>query len=274
MGIFMVKLRLLSIFMGLCVVSVSASAQIVFFADFEDNSSAAVPGPEVNELGAWVPDNGGQTWELADHPGTGNQGLFNANEGCGTSGNTPLPGVTNFSDGTIQLIMSTGDDDSWGIVFRKSADTAGYLVMFGTVETPAIIFARLDDGCGGLQCADQSGCENGGAELLQIEHGLGVIAMDNTQLLVGRVEAIGSSIKVWYVDVTSVSDVNGDLGAPTLEITDTTHASGSVGVWHESQGVSFIDDVTVAGPAGLASTAVDAEGKLASYWGAVKTAAY
>ncbi len=270
----MATLRLLSSIAVLAALAVSASAQVVFFADFEDGSSAAVPGPEVNELGAWTPDNPGQTWTLDAHPGTGTQGLFNSLEGCGTSGNTPLPGVTNFSDGTIQLLLSTGDDDSWGIVFRQSGETAGYLVMFGTIETPAVIFARLDDGCGGLQCADQSGCENGGAELLQIDHGLGVIAMDNTQVLVGRVEATGSSIKVWYVDAAGVADVRGDLGAPTLEITDATHASGAVGVWHESQGVSFIDDVIVTGPAGFAgdSTAVEAEGKLATYWGSVKTA--
>jgi hypothetical protein len=269
----MSKLRLSSVLSVFLVLAVSASAQVVFFADFEANSSAAVPGPEVNDLGAWVPDNGGQIWTLDAHPGTGNQGLFNSQEGCGTSGNTPLPGVTNFSDGTIQLIMSTGDDDSWGIVFRQSSDTAGYLVMFGTNETPAVIFARLDDGCAGNQCADQSGCENGGAELLQIEHGLGAIAQDNTQLLVGRIEATGSSIKVWYVDLANVGDPNGDLGAPILEITDATHSSGGVGVWHESQGVSFVDDITVTGPNGFSGgTAVDVEGKLTTYWGSVKTA--
>ncbi|MAF09854.1 hypothetical protein CMK11_05320 [Candidatus Poribacteria bacterium] len=269
----MAKWRLSSILIALSVFTISASAQIVFFADFEDNSSAAVPGPEVNELSAWVPDNGGQVWELADHPGTGSQGLFNSQEGCGTSGNTPLPGVTNFSDGVMQMLLATGDDDSWGFVFRHSGDDTGYLVMFGTVETPAIIFARLDDGCGGQQCADQSGCENGGAELLQIDHGLGAITMDNTQVLVGRVEAIGSSIKVWYVDIANVADPMGDLGAPTLEITDTTHASGGVSVWHESQGVSFIDDVIVTGAGGFDATAVDAQGKATTYWASVKTAA-
>jgi len=269
----MSKLRLLSVFVTLFVVTVSASAQIVFFADFEDNSSAAVPGPEVNELSAWVPENAGQIWELQPHPGTGNQGLFNSQEGCGTSGNTPLPGVTNFSDGVLQMLMSTGDDDSWGFVFRQSGDTAGYLVMFGTDETPAVIFARLDDGCGGQQCSSDAGCENGGAELLSVDHGLGAIAQDNTQVLVGRVEARGSSFKVWYVDIASVADPNGDLGAPIIEITDATHSSGSVSVWHESMGVSFIDDVLVAGPGGFDGTAVDVEGKLTTYWGAMKTAA-
>jgi len=268
----MAKLRLLSTFAVLAAFAVSASAQVVFFADFEDGSSAAVPGPEVNELTAWVPDNAGQIWTLDAHPGTGSQGLFNSQEGCGTSGNTPLPGVSNFSDGVIQLLMSTSDDDSFGVIFRKSDETAGYLVMFGTIETPAVIFARLDDGCGANgECADQSACEIGGAELLQVEHGITDIAQDNTTVLVGRIEAMGSSIKVWYADVASGVDVNGDLGAPLVEITDTTHASGSVGVWHESMGSSFIDDVLVTGPDGI--TAVEANGKLTTYWGSVKTRA-
>jgi hypothetical protein len=267
----MVKLRLLSSIAVLAALTVSVSAQVVFYADFEDNSSNAIPGPEVNELAAWDPDNDGQIWELAAHPGTGNQGLFNSQEGCGTSGNTPLPGVTDFSDGTIQLLMATSDDDSFGVIFRKSGDSAGYLVMFGTIETPAVIVARLDDGCGANgQCADESGCENGGAELLQVEHGIEDIAQDNTTVLVGRIEAMGSSIKVWYVDLATVSDPNGDLGAPLIEISDSTHAAGSVGVWHESMGLSFVDDILVTGPDGI--TAVEANGKLATYWGSVKTA--
>ncbi|MBT3270647.1 hypothetical protein HN371_26130 [Candidatus Poribacteria bacterium] len=270
----MAKWRLPSILIALSVLTISASAQIVFFADFEDNSSAAVPGPEVNEIAAWVPDNAGQIWDIQDHPGTGNKGLFNTIEGCGTSGNTPLPGVTNFSDGVIQLLMSTTDDDSFGVVLRQSSESAGYVITFGTIETPAIIFARLDDGCGATgSCNDQTSCENGGNELLQVDHGLGPIAQDNTQVLLGRIEAVGSSIKVWYVDVANVADPMGDLGAPTLEITDGTHSSGAVGVWHESQQLSFVDDVLVTGPGGLNSTAVDAQGKATTYWATVKTAA-
>ena len=272
----MSKVRLSSVMSVFLVLAVSASAQVVFFADFEDNSSAAVPGPEVNDVGGWVPDNTGQIWAIEDHPGTGNKGLFNTIEGCGTSGNTPLPGVTNFSDGIIQLLMSTSDDDSFGVVFRQSSADAGYVVTFGTIETPSIIFARLDDGCGATgSCNDQTGCENGGAELLQVAHGLdvGPDLDDNTQVLLGRIEAIGDSIKIWYVDVANIGDHSGDLGAPTLEITDATHSSGAVGVWHESQQLSYVDDVTVTGPNGFSGgTAVDVEGKLTTYWGSVKTA--
>lgn len=114
-----------------------ASAQ-VFYADFED-------GIGFNDPAQWVPDNAGQTWGIADFPGSG-KGLKNLNEGCGTSGNTPLPGVTNFQDGIIQLDMSWEDDDSWGVVFRKTADDAGYLVVFGYIETTGVLVADLADG--------------------------------------------------------------------------------------------------------------------------------
>ena len=50
------------------------------------------------------------------------KGLLNTEEGCGVSGSTPLPGTENFSDGIIQLDMSWQDDDSWGIIFRKSEE--------------------------------------------------------------------------------------------------------------------------------------------------------
>ena len=110
-----------------------ASAQI-FFADFEDGSG-------VNDPAQWLPDNAGQNWGIAAFPGSG-QGLKNLNEGCGTSGNTPWPGVTDFSDGIIQLDMSWDDDDSWGVVFRKTADNAGYLVVFGYIETQGVLLSR------------------------------------------------------------------------------------------------------------------------------------
>ncbi len=110
------------------------SAQL-FHADFESGSGD-------NDVSKWVPDNAAQAWGLADFPGSG-QGLAQLNEGCGNSGNTPLPGVTDFSDGIIQLDMSWADDDSWGVVLRKTSDTAGYLVVFGYIETPGIIIARL-----------------------------------------------------------------------------------------------------------------------------------
>ena len=216
-----------------------ASAQM-FFADFED-------GTGDNDLSLWVPDNTGQDWGTADFPG-GGTGLKNLNEGCGTSGNTPLPGVTDFTDGIIQLDMSWEDDDSWGVILRKTADDAGYLVVFGYIETTGVIIADLADGCAATgNCLDQVNCENGGLELIQVPHGLGTnLTQDLSVSYTGRIEASGDTIRVWYLPTADITDPLGDLGEPLVEIQDSAHAGpGSVGIWHESQGGSMIDNVMV-----------------------------
>ena len=59
--------------------------KILFRADFESDKGD-------NALSKWVPDNAGQKWVIEDFPGSG-KGLNNAEEGCGISGNTPLPGT-------------------------------------------------------------------------------------------------------------------------------------------------------------------------------------
>jgi hypothetical protein len=221
-----------------------ASAQI-FYADFEDGIGA-------NDPAQWVPDNTGQTWGIADFPGSG-KGLKNINEGCGTSGNTPVPGVTNFQDGIIQLDMTWEDDDSFGVVFRKTADDAGYLVVFGYIETPAVIIADLADGCAdtGL-CLSDSGCESGGLELIQVDHGFGTsLTMDLSVSYTGRIEVKGDTIRVWYLptaDIADPLDPMGDLGEPLVEFQHGAHAGpGSVGIWHESAGGCMIDNLLIAG---------------------------
>ena len=248
--------------------------QTIFFADFEDNSTAAFPNQDVNVLGNWIPENPGQIWALEPFA-NGTQGLKQTVEGCGISGNCPLPGVDNFSDGIIQLEMSWGDDDSWGVVFRKSAEKKGYLVVFGYYETPAVIVALLDKGCADVGlCLDQSTCENNPDNTLaQVDNGLGPVDnLDQTNSIVylGRIEAIGDTIRVWYSALADVVDPYAqDLGAPLVEVKDATHKSGSVGVWHESQGGSMIDNVLVTGPE-LLATAVSPQGKMTATWGALK----
>ncbi len=237
-----------------------ATAQIIFSEDFEGSD----PG--------WAPDNGGQIWEITPDFPNGTAGYLNTVEGCGNSGNTPI-GFDNFSDGIIQLEMSWGDDDSWGIVLRKTADDAGYLVVFGYNETPSVIIADLADGCADTgNCLDQVGCENGGNELLQVDHGLGAdLTQDNSVSYTGRIEAIGDTIKVWYLPTADVASPTGDLGAPTVEFqTDGAHSGpGSVGVYQESQGGCMIDNVWVTGAAGI--TPVEPQGKLAASWGRIKS---
>jgi len=180
-----------------------------------------------------------------------------------------LPGNITFTDGTIQLEMSAGDNDSWGVVFRQSAPDKGYFVTFGTNETPAVIVALLEKGCGAPgKCNDQAGCENNPANtIIQVPHGLGQIAQDNSQILLGRIEAKGDRIRIWYLDKKNVKDPLGDLGKPLVDIRDATHKSGKVGIWHESMNNSYIDNVLVLGPGGLA---VRPEGRLATLWGTLK----
>ncbi len=47
----------------------------------------------------------------------------------------------------------------------------------------------------------------------------------------------------------------------------STQKSGAVGVWHESQGSSMIDNVLVTTGGGFA---VDAKGKLTTTWAGIK----
>ena len=83
-----------------------ASAQVIFFADFESGSSEAVPDASVNDPANWISENEGTIWaEATEFPG-GEGALHQTVEGCGVSGNTPLPGVDNFSDGIIQGVFS------------------------------------------------------------------------------------------------------------------------------------------------------------------------
>ncbi len=48
-------------------------------------------------------------------------------------------------------------------------------------------------------------------------HGLGAVDQTNTVTYLGRIEAIGDSIKVWYLKLDDVKDPDGDLGDPILE---------------------------------------------------------
>lgn len=243
--------------------------QVLFRADFEPNSKEAVPNAAVNNLESWKPDNPLQTWEISPHPKTKSNALRQGAEGCDKSGNTPLPGNITFTDGIIQLEMSAGDNDSWGVIFRQSGQDKGYVVTFGTNETPAVIVALLEKGCGAVgKCNDQAACENNPANtIIQVPHGLGPIRQDNSQILLGRIEARGEHIRIWYVDKEKVKDPLGNLGNPLVDIRDSTHKSGKVGIWHESMNNSFIDNILVLGPGGLA---VQPQGKLAITWATLK----
>ena len=252
-----------------------ASAQIIFFADFETNSAEAVPDASVNDPANWVSENEGTVWaEATEFPG-GEGALHQTQEGCGISGNTPLPGVDNFSDGIIQAVFSWQDDDGVGFQFRRVGEDRGYLVAFGYNETPQVIIASLADGCcPSGQCLDQCSCENGGNELVGVDHGLGDgLTQDNTVAYFGRVQVTGSLIEVWYMPYADVPDLFADseeLGEPVATYDGADDLGpGTVGLWHESWGNGRVGSVLVTGPGG--TVAVDPQAKLSTTWGELKS---
>ena len=232
----------------------------------------------MNDVKNYKPENAGTIWAESDFNGGdlgGEKAMAQTAEGCDKSGNTPLPGVNNFTDGIIQVIFSFGDDDSFGVQFRRKGDDKGYLVVFGYNETAKVIFADLADGCcPSGNCLDQCQCENGGKELLQVDHGLGPgLDQTNTVPYFGRVEVKGSNVKVWYMKLEEVKDLFADssaLGDPVLESDKATNKSaGAVGVWHESWGNGRIDSILVTSAAGFD---VDVKDKLTTTWSEIKTA--
>lgn len=253
----------------------TASAQIIFFADFEADSSDAVPDASVNDPANYVPENAGTVWvESTDFP-DGGTALHQSAEGCGISGDTPLPGVDDFSDGIIQAVFSWNDDDSVGFMFRRVGDDSGYLVAFGYNETPQVIIGSLADGCcPSGQCLSECSCENGGNELVGVDHGLGAdLTQDNSVAYFARVQVSGSLIEVWYMPLDDAPDLFADsseLGDPIAEYDGADDLGpGTVGLWHESWGNGRVGSLLVTGPGG--TVAVDPHAKLSTTWADVKS---
>ncbi len=258
-------------------VSLHATGQVVFYADFEPGSKDAIPDAGVNDIKKYKAENAGTIWAADDFEGGklgGKGSMKQTAEGCGISGNTALPGVDNFTDGIVQMVFSFGDDDSVGLQFRRKGDDKGYLAVFGYNETASVLFMDLADGCcPSGQCLDQCGCENGGKELESVPHGLGG-GLDQTNAVpyFGRVEVDGKNVKIWYMELAEVDDLfasSEDLGAPILEYKNADNTSaGSVGIWHESWGMGRVDSVLVTNANGFD---VDAKGKLSTTWSEIKS---
>lgn len=247
-----------------------ALAQIAFFADFEDNGKAAIPGAEVNDITNWDVEAPGQVLAVENHPTNGSLAMKITVEGCGTSGVFMPPGSDDFKNGIIQVEMNAGDDDSFGIVFRRSAVDAGYLAFFGTAETTAVILVDLLT-CGAQgQCFDQLSCENNDANTIdQVPHGMIISGANDTDTL-GRVQVDGDRIRVWYALLEDIDDpMADDLGIdPLIDITDDGFpGAGAVGLWHESMANSYYDNFWYTGGTGLA---VDAASKAAVTWAHLK----
>ena len=252
-----------------------ASAQVIFYADFEVSGSKAIPDVSVNDPANWKPENTGTVWVASDEFPDGGGALHQSAEGCGISGDTPLPGVADFSDGIIQAVFSWQDDDSVGFMLRRVGDDSGYLVSFGYNETAQIIIGSLADGCcPSGQCLDQCSCENGGNELVGVDHGLGAdLSQDNSVAYLARVEVTGSLIQAWYMELDDAPGLfvdSSELGDPIAEYDGADDLGpGTVGIWHESWGNGRVGSVLVTGPGKL--TAVDPHGKLSTTWGDVKS---
>jgi hypothetical protein len=113
------------------------------------------------------------------------------------------------------------------------------------------------------------GCENNPANTLaQVAHGIAPRDETGNTSYFGRIEAKGSTIRVWYLPTKDVKDPKAaNLGKPPLvEVKDSRYTSGGVGIWHESNR-GHIDNVLVTGSSFLA---VDGRGRLASAWGRLK----
>ncbi len=131
----------------------------------------------------------------------------------------------------------------------------------------------------------------------------GQLPMDHSIVMYLRVEVFGDSIKVWFgpkyaedaeeivasqahlfpLQPDNAPNVNGTtpvnretveagLVEPILDVRDTKYGSGNVGIYLESMKEGILDNITVTDADGLpAATAVDARGKLATQWGAIKS---
>jgi hypothetical protein len=103
----------------------------------------------------------------------------------------------------------------------------------------------------------------------------GNLPQDNSYVVFGRVRVDGPQIDIWYGDVVNVNPEAIAAGMPpvlshTISGDDPLYTSaGSVGIWNESWGNSMIDNIVINDDPGDV-TAVDAQGKLATYWGAIK----
>ena len=281
----MKKLIFIAILIGLvCLafayIQSAEAANPVFFADFDGGGA---PDNGVNDPANWEPEHPPIVWAISDFPANGTQCLKMTTGGCGNSGYTPFPTVENWSDGIIQIDMGWYDDDSWGIMFRRGGPQEGYLAFFGYEETVDLaLFDLAELGLNNGQCLSEVGVEEGAEPGATIIDGMALAAARNNietfdkaggTSYTGRISVQGTKIKVWYGLTENFPDdplkepKDADMAA-VLEVNDSAHASGTVGIWHESNDNGVIDNIYVFD--GSALTVVASNGKLAATWGELK----
>jgi len=161
-------------------------------------------------------------------------------EGCAAVGNMDLPGpagedINFFSNGIIQAEWTWDDNDQWGLVFRKSAQDAGYLLWFGHNCAPQVVLVPLvpAPGAAAGPADPTGGCQATGADgfardqipevfgylpkgwWFRMDHAHGMFECDdqhcernaesrgdmtqgNVEVFFSRIEAIDNHIKVWF----------------------------------------------------------------------------
>ena len=273
-------LFLLAVMACLAYVRRSEAVEPVFFANFD---KGGIPNEGVNDPKNWKPQNPALIWGIGDFPANGTKALQMMASGCGTSGFTPLPGLERWSDGIIQMDMGWRDDDSWGIVFRWDGESNGYFVFFGFEETINLaLFDLAQLGLKNAQCLSQvPGAEQGpepGAKIKEdapgllkvVPHNLPIDKTANTSYT-GRIMAQGPKIKIWYGLTKDFPD--DPLKEPqnvsaVIEVEDSTYSEGMIGIWHESNDNSVVDNIYVFDQKAL-SVAPSRE-KMATVWGRLK----
>lgn len=241
------------------------SAETTFFADFLPNSDKAIPDPSVNDPQSYIPENPLTHWTRAAYdwdPGFLWDGfaLRQNSDLCRTSGYTPFPGVKDFKDGMIQLIVSFGDNDGFGVQFRRRETGEGYMVYFGSTEKPYVALFKIPNQCvkngdcllvskrkGFLMCFERS--------MIYRYHKMSAgrhFPMNNSQPLLVQIEVLGGSMKVWYKKIDSPVQLHTVRGNPIIEFDSLEDLDpGGVGIWHESWALGTVDSIRITDALGL-----------------------
>ena len=233
-------------------------AQILFHADFENNSG-------VNDPAKWEKNNvtpGAHLYKLEGG------WLTQTADGCDKSTKTLLPADgANWGDYTLAVDMrfrgDIGDsNDVISIIFRYTAPDAYYNFSIGAsqynfqwwlVDTHANEAVCFD---GPLPPANQT--------LAMGDHGVQIDDAKGKEAYTAVVKVTGNKIEAFFgkqVDVLA-----GNLPPKVGEAEDNKHKKGTVGIHMASVPASF-DNIIVGGPAGFS---VDPKDKLATSWGRIK----
>ena len=278
-------------FVNFFLLVINVSAKTVFFADFSPVSKKAVPDESVNDPLNYIPENPLTVWEagfFGAHISRESKraslrmrvqsfdvhALIQTSNLCNTSGYTPFPGVTDFKDGIIKVVVSFGDPDGFGIQFRKTSSGAGYMVYFGGTRRPWVALFRLPHPCiRNGECLRVSKAAHPDRCFEDCEifgpRGIGFdMRHSNQDAYTAQIEVLGSSVKVWF----EMYESRGVNSPPLIEF-DTLEEiePGGVGIWHESWGRGMINNILITDKFGYED---DPGSSLAVKWDKIQKGAW